>query len=78
VAYEGTSSLMKKCFDVNKKKGRCFSPSAQKIASIGFVHKKAIHTGAKRYNYITRYSQISTIFCSTVNYNFLPNDAKSS
>jgi hypothetical protein len=26
---------------VNKKKGRCFSPSAQKVGSIGFVHSKA-------------------------------------
>jgi hypothetical protein len=38
----------KKCFDVNEKKGRCFSPSAQKISSAGFVHIKAIYTGAKR------------------------------
>ena len=45
---EGTSSLMKKCFDVNKKKGRCFSSSVQKIASDGFVHNKVVHTGAKR------------------------------
>jgi hypothetical protein len=48
MVYGGTSSLIKKCFDVNEKKGRCFSPSAQKIASMGFVHNKAIHTGAKR------------------------------
>jgi hypothetical protein len=33
-----------KCFDVNEKKGRCFSPSAQKIESTGFTHNKAIHT----------------------------------
>jgi hypothetical protein len=26
---------------VNEKKGRCFSPSAQKATSIGFVHNKA-------------------------------------
>jgi hypothetical protein len=26
---------------VNEKKGRCFSPSAQKATSIGFVHSKA-------------------------------------
>jgi hypothetical protein len=25
---------------VNEKKGRCFSPSAQKAGSIGFVHNK--------------------------------------
>jgi hypothetical protein len=36
--------LMKKCFDVNEKKGRCFSPSAQKIENVGFIHSKAIHT----------------------------------
>jgi hypothetical protein len=29
------------CFDVNEKKGRCFSPSAQKSKSFGFVHNKA-------------------------------------
>ena len=34
VAYE-------RCFDVNEKKGMCFSPSAQKATSIGFVHSKA-------------------------------------
>jgi hypothetical protein len=34
----------KKCFDVNEKKGRCFSPLAQNIASTGFVHNKAVHT----------------------------------
>jgi hypothetical protein len=44
----GTSFIMKKCFDVNEKKGGCFSPSAQKIESVGFVHSKAIHTWAKR------------------------------
>jgi hypothetical protein len=36
-----------KCFDANEKKRRCFLPSAQKITSMGFVHNKAIHTGAK-------------------------------
>jgi hypothetical protein len=45
---EGTSFLMKKCLDVNEKKGRSFSPLAQKIANDGFVHNKAVHTGAKR------------------------------
>jgi hypothetical protein len=39
---------MKKYFDVNEKKGRYFSPSAQKIESVGFVHNKAIHTRTKR------------------------------
>jgi hypothetical protein len=32
---------------VNEKKGRCFSPSAQKATSIGFVHSKADNTGMK-------------------------------
>jgi hypothetical protein len=44
----GSSFLMKKCFDLNEKKGRCFSPSAQKIENVGFVHSKAIHTWTKR------------------------------
>jgi hypothetical protein len=33
IAYE-------KCFDVHEKKGRCFSPSAQKATIVGFVHNK--------------------------------------
>jgi hypothetical protein len=56
VEYEDASSQRKlhgvwrrfvfneKCFGVNKKKGRCFSPLVQKIVSIGFAHRKAIHT----------------------------------
>jgi hypothetical protein len=32
---------------VNEKKGRCFSPSAQKATSIGFVHSKADDTRMK-------------------------------
>jgi hypothetical protein len=31
MAYEGDSSLIKKCFNVNEKNGRCFSPMAQKL-----------------------------------------------
>jgi hypothetical protein len=46
VAYKDALFLMK-CFDANEKKGRCFSPSAQKNTNIGFVHNKAIHTRAK-------------------------------
>ena len=34
------------CFVVYEKKGRCFSPSAQKNTS--FVHIKAVHTWTKR------------------------------
>jgi hypothetical protein len=33
--------LLKRGFDVNEKKARCFLPSAQKATSIGFVHSKA-------------------------------------
>jgi hypothetical protein len=32
---------------VNEKKGMCFSPSAQKARSIGFVHSKASNSGIK-------------------------------
>jgi hypothetical protein len=32
---------------VNKKKGRCFSPSAIKATSSGFVHSKADNTRRK-------------------------------
>jgi hypothetical protein len=32
---------------VNEKKGRCFSPSAQKAESISFVHSKANNSGIK-------------------------------
>jgi hypothetical protein len=32
---------------VNEKKGRYFSPSAQKVASIGFVHSKADNSRIK-------------------------------
>jgi hypothetical protein len=32
---------------VNEKKGRCFSPSAQKATSIGFIHSKVDGTRMK-------------------------------
>ena len=38
------------CFVVYEKKGRCFSPSAQKE---NFVHSKANHTRTKGKRYIT-------------------------
>jgi hypothetical protein len=38
---------IERCFDVNEKKGRCFSPSTQKTESIGFVHSKANNSGIK-------------------------------
>jgi hypothetical protein len=37
----GSFIVYKRCFDVNEKKGRCFSPSAQKATSVGLVHTKA-------------------------------------
>jgi hypothetical protein len=57
---------------VNKKKGRCFSPSAQKTGSIGFVHSKANKSGIKGKSNIARYSYIFTKFF-TFNLNFSPN-----
>ena len=43
------------CFVVYEKKGRCFSPSAQKRS---FVHSKADWMRLKETEYITRYVQI--------------------
>ena len=48
------------CFVVYEKKGRCFSPSAQKRS---FVHNKADCTQIAETKYITRYVQIY-ISCS--------------
>ena len=47
------------CFVVYEKKGRCFSPSAQKRS---FVHSKADCTRIKETRYITRYVQIYISF----------------
>jgi hypothetical protein len=47
------------CFVVYEKKGRCFSPSAQKYS---FVHSKADYTRIKETRYITRYVQIYISF----------------
>jgi hypothetical protein len=47
------------CFVVYEKKGRCFSPSAQKCS---FVHSKADSTRIKETRYITRYVQIYISF----------------
>jgi hypothetical protein len=38
---KGNFVVYERCFDVNEKKGRSFSPSAQKATSVGFVHSKA-------------------------------------
>jgi hypothetical protein len=47
------------CFVVYEKKGRFFSPSAQKYS---FVHSKADCTRIKETRYITRYVQIYISF----------------
>ena len=47
------------CFVVYEKKGRCFSPSAQKCS---FVHSKADSTRIKETRYIIRYVQIYISF----------------
>jgi hypothetical protein len=47
------------CFVVYEKKGRCFSPSAQKRS---FVHSKADCTQIKETRYIARYVQIYISF----------------
>jgi hypothetical protein len=47
------------CFVVYEKKGRCFSPLAQKRS---FVHNKADCTRIKEKRYITRYAQIYISF----------------
>jgi hypothetical protein len=59
LCYErGGHLLIHRCFDVNKKKGRCFSPLAQKTRSVGFVHSKANNSGIKGKSNIARYSYI--------------------
>jgi hypothetical protein len=61
--FRGRFVVYKRCFDVNEKKGRCFSPSAQKVTSVGFVHTKAGDIKAK-VNIITKHLQTFTIICS--------------
>jgi hypothetical protein len=53
----------KLCFVVYEKKGRCFSPSAQKRS---FVHSKADCTQRAEAKYITRYVQIYMSFSITI------------
>jgi hypothetical protein len=45
--FDSAQKVFKRCFDVNEKKGRCFSPSSQKAMSIGFIHSKADNTRMK-------------------------------
>jgi hypothetical protein len=37
--FQRELGCIRKCFDVNEKKGRCFSPSDQK-GNLGFIHSK--------------------------------------
>jgi hypothetical protein len=60
---------------VNEKKGRCFSPSAQKATSIGFVHSKADNTRMKGkialqsiYKYLQFCSHSNTILCQIIHF----------
>jgi hypothetical protein len=69
--------LNEKCFDVNEKKGRCFSPSTQKIESVGFVHSSNSHMDEEVKLYYKVWTKC-TMFCSTNNYNHFPNNAKRS
>jgi hypothetical protein len=39
--------LVQRFFDLNEKKGSCFSPLAQKAGSIGFIHIKESNSGIK-------------------------------
>ena len=58
------------CFVVYEKKGRCFSPSAQKRS---FVHSKADCTQIAETKYITRYVQIYMSCSITILQKFLQN-----
>ena len=56
------------CFVVYEKKGRCFSPSAQKRS---FVHSKADWMRLKETKYITRYVQIYISYSISILQEFL-------
>jgi hypothetical protein len=56
------------CFVVYEKKGRCFSPSAQKRS---FVHSKADWMRLKETKYITRYVQIYISYSISILQKFL-------
>jgi hypothetical protein len=62
--------LVQRCFDVNEKKVRCFSPLAQKVGSIGFVHNKANNSetkGKSKIESFRSFLQIATVsFSSSV------------
>jgi hypothetical protein len=71
IVYGGTSSLMKKCFDVNEKKGRCFSPSAKKLkVLVSSTTKQFIH---RRRGKIILQVMHKYVQYSAQNYNLLPN-----
>jgi hypothetical protein len=61
------------CFVVYEKKGRCFSPSAQKKS---FVHSKADCTQIAETKYITRYVQIYISCSITILQKFLQNSCR--
>ena len=58
------------CFVVYEKKGRCFSPSAQKRS---FVHSKADCMRIRETEYITRYVQIYMTCTIAILQEFLQN-----
>ena len=60
-----------KCFDVNEKKGRCFSPSAQKMkVLVSSTTKQFIH---RRRGKIILQGMHKYVQYSAQNYNLLPN-----
>jgi hypothetical protein len=59
--FKGNFVLYKMCFDVNEKKGRCFSPSAQKMqVSVSSTTKQMMYK--RKVNNITKHLQVFTIF----------------
>jgi hypothetical protein len=63
--FKGNFVLYEVCFDVNEKKGRCFSPSAQKMqVSVSSIAKQMMYKW--KVNNITKHLQIFIIFSVTV------------
>jgi hypothetical protein len=59
--FKGNFVLYEVCFDVNEKKGRCFSPSAQKMqVSVSSTAKQMMYK--RKVNNITKHLQIFTVF----------------
>jgi hypothetical protein len=60
---KGNFVVYERCFDVNEKKGRCFSPSAQKLqVSVSSTTKQMIYK--RKVNSIIKHLQTFTIICS--------------